>query len=118
MELTIIRGRTATVECTVYSLWTGQASSSIPANITGGTVKAYIKVRDGDADADALATINASLTTPLFGVCRVTIPAATSNAWSFQKVVIEVVAKTAGGEYIGNGVNDLVIKPNVGKTLF
>lgn len=118
MEIHIERGRDATIECTVYSLWTGQASSSVVANITGATVKAYIKKRSGDPDADALAVIDATLTTPLSGICQVTVLASLSNPWNYQRLVIEVVAKTAGGQYIGNGVNDLVIDPNVGKTLF
>ncbi len=118
MEITIIRGRTAVIECTVYDEWTGQASSSTPANITGATVKAFIKKRSGDPDADALATIDATLVTPLVGLCRVVIPAATSNPWNYQSLVIEVVAKKANGEYIGNGVNELKIDPNVGKILF
>lgn len=117
--MAIIRGRNATLECVVYSKWTGQASTSIPANLAGASVKCYIKKRPDDADSEVLIpVIDGSITDAVNGLVDVPITAANTNILSYQKVFFEVVAKTAGGVYIGNGVGELEIKPNVGKTLF
>lgn len=109
------------LECTVYSKWTGQASTSTPANLAGATVKCYIKKRPDDADTEVLipvANLVVTITDAGNGLCEVAIAPVDTNTLSYQKVFYEVVAKTAGGAYIGNGVGELEIKPNVGKTLF
>lgn len=117
----MIKGRDAVLEFTVYSKWTGQASTSTPANLAGASIKCYIKKRPDDSDTEVIipvANIVCTVTGAGDGLGEAAIAAADTNGLSYQKVFFEIVAKTAGGKYIGNGVGELEIKPNVGKTLF
>jgi hypothetical protein len=117
----MIKGRSTILECVVYSKWTGQASTSIPANLASATVKCYIKKRPDDDDTQVIipvVNLVATITDAVNGLVEITVAPADTNVLSYQKVYFEVVAKTAGGAYIGNGVGEIEIKPNVGKTLF
>jgi hypothetical protein len=114
----IIKGRTATIICTIYSYWNGETSTSTPANLNGATVKLIAKLQDSDSDASAVFTINGTVTDPLNGVCSFTIPAATTNVISQRALTVEAVAKLSDGSYVGGGIDILNIKPNVLKTLF
>jgi hypothetical protein len=116
MEL--IKGQSAKVQATVYSYWSGQAATSVLANLVGATIKTYIKERESDADSAALLTINGTVTDGPNGLCESAITAAQTNTLSFTRLVIETVAKLAGGDYIRSGVEPLILLPNVGKTLF
>lgn len=114
----IIKGQTAEIRCTVYSFWSGQPATSTLANLTGATINAYFKNRDGDADVDALFTIAGVNVDAANGLCKIVIPASSTNGLNNTKIVFEVVVKLSNGEYIRNGVQDLILQPNVGKTLF
>lgn len=114
----MIKGETKLIRGTVYSDWTGLVTTSTLANLTGATTKGYLKNRDTDSDAVAVATINGVNIDAVNGEVGVTIPAATTNALSQQKLWFEMVTKLADGSYIRSGAQELVLKPNVGKTLF
>lgn len=117
----LIKGATYTVQVTFYSYWSGQAATSIPANITGATLKLYAKLRDGDSDANALFVKNGTVVDGPNGIASFTIAAADTNYLSYASVAWEAVAKLADGTtYIRNGANHdaLNLLPNVGKTLF
>jgi hypothetical protein len=114
----IIKGSSVILESTVYSYWSGSVSSSITANLAGAIVKCYVKKRDGDSDANALLTINGTVTDTVNAICQVIITAAQTNGLSYPNVVFEIVVKLADGSYLRTGVEQLIIKPNVGKTLF
>ena len=43
MAQELIKGETGVFEGTAYSYWTGLASTSTVADITGATIKTYIK---------------------------------------------------------------------------
>jgi hypothetical protein len=120
----IVKGETATFEGTAYSYWTGVASTSTVADITGATIKTYIKRNINDADNAAVITITGTIVTPAAGLFRSTLLASDTNGlteitdkpvdWYFEHVVKLSDLTT----YIRSGVQFLTILPNVGKTLF
>jgi hypothetical protein len=116
--ITIVKGSSVDILATVYSYWTGDASTSVIANLTGSTINAYFKNRPGDSDANAVFTKGGVVTDPTNGICKVTIAAADTNTLSQPKLYYEIVIKMADGTYIRTGVQDIILDPNVGKTLF
>lgn len=118
MTHTIVKGSSFDVQLTIWSTWTGDAATSTLANLTGATGNVYFKQRPTDSDASALFTKAVSLVDPVNGTAKATVLAADTNERSQQKIVFEGVIKMADGTYIRTGVEDLVILPNVGKTLF
>lgn len=114
----IVKGASVKLTSTVYSYWSGNSATSILANLTGGTVKLYVKKRDGDSDADAILTKTGTITDAVNGVVDTLIAASDTNTLSFQNMVCEIVAKDNLGSYIRSGVLPFTLLPNVGKTLF
>lgn len=114
----IIKGATVQVVSTIYSYWTGETGTSIIANLTGASGNLYAKKRDGDLDANAVFTKAGVITDALNGVMTFTIAAADTNGLSLTPLVYEIVVKLQDGTYIRNGVQPLILKANVGKTLF
>lgn len=120
----IVKGETAIFSGVAYSYWSGVASTSTLADITGSTIKTYIKKNVNDADGAAVATLTGTVTSGPAGTFTSTLPASTSNAWTeiTDKSVdwfLEHVVKLADGTtYIRSGVQFLSILPNLGKTLF
>lgn len=113
----IIKGSSVKVTCKIWKNWTGQVSTSEPANLTAGSVKLYAKIRPTDSDASALFTKISTLTDPLNGLCEIPIDAADTNGLSHYALCYEIVAKLATGSIIRNGVKPLNLKQNVLKTL-
>lgn len=115
----MIKGETKKFRARVYSDWTGLAATSTKANLTGATTKGYFKNRDTDSDAAAVATKDGVNFDAVNGVVDVTLAAGDTNALSQQKLWMEIVVKLADGTtYIRSGARELVLLPNVGKTLF
>lgn len=114
----IIKGSSVTDLFTVYSYWTGTASTSTIADITGATIKLYVKLRAEDADVDALLTLNGAVTDGINGIGNVPFAAADTNTIPFSNVFYEIVVKLTSGSFIRSGVQPFNIKPNVMKTLF
>lgn len=119
MALRLVRGKTAKLTYLVYSIWTGIAATSTLANISGSTTKVYFKNKESDSDAEALFTLNGTIVDGPNGSGEVLIPAANTNELYQQKIVYEVVCKLSDGTtYIRGGSEDMILEPNVGKTLF
>lgn len=116
MEL--VKGSSVKIVNTVYSNWTGDATTSLIANLTGATINMYVKKRDGDSDANALLTKSGNVTDAVNGVCEVVVAAGDTNNLSYMNLVYEIVVKLSDGTYVRSGVNLFTLLPNVGKTLF
>lgn len=114
----IIKGQSVSIISTVYSNWTGNPATSTIADITGSTIKMYVKVRETDLDAAAVLTLNGAVTDGPNGICTVPIAASDTNALSYTDIFYEIVVKLADGTYQRNGVQLFNLKPNLGKTLF
>ncbi|HQQ81947.1 MAG TPA: hypothetical protein PK059_02100 [Cyclobacteriaceae bacterium] len=114
----IVKGSTVVISSTVYSTWTGQASTSTVADITGATINAYFKNSEFDADGSAVFTKTGSVVSGPAGTLTVTIAATDTNTLTQKYLVYEIVVKTSGGSYIRSGVDELTMLSNVGKTLF
>lgn len=114
----IVKGQTFEISLTVYSVWTGDLSTSTVTNLTAATIKCYVKKRDGDPDSAAILTINGALVDAINGLAKINFTAADTNSLSYANLVMEVVTKLADGTFIRTGVEPFDIKPNVGKTLF
>ena len=110
----LIKGNSLTIDCVVYT----DQDLLLIANLTGATIKLYVKKKDNDLDINAILNKTGTVTGATTGQCQVTITAAESNALTYQKLALEIVAKLADGTYIRTGVVDLNLFPNVGKTLF
>lgn len=120
----IIKGETASLESTVYSYWSGTASSSTIADITGSTIKCYIKRNYTDADVSAVLTLTGAIVSGPAGTCRVPVTATDTNTLTeitdravdwYYEIVVKLADATT---YIRSGVRVVTILPNVGKTLF
>jgi hypothetical protein len=119
MEL--VKGSDATVGGTVYILWTGVASSSTiatPTQMTGATVKFYVKRSNNDLDAAAILTINGTVVSTTLATVQAVITAAQTNALTYQGLVCEMVTKLSDGTFQRSGSEPFNLLPNVGKTLF
>lgn len=114
----VIKGSTFKIIQVVYSYWSGQADTSTLANITGSTIKLFLKQRDSDPDSAALLTLNGTVTDGPNGECEVAFTAANTNDLSYSSLVYEVVVKLADSSYLRSGVLPFILKPNVGKVLF
>lgn len=118
MAIEIIKGRTATLSGVVYSTWTGYASTSTVADISGGTVKAYFKNSEFDLDASAVVTLTGSVVSGPAGTYTVPILASDTNALTQRDLFYEVVVKVGATTYYGSGSDVITLLNNVGKTLF
>jgi leucyl aminopeptidase (aminopeptidase T) len=114
----IVKGSSVKVVGTVYSDWTGTVATSTVADLTGGTIKMFVKLRATDLDADALLTISGTVTNGPLGLCEVVVPASSTNTITYNDLFYEVVAKLAIGTYYRTGVLYFNLKPNVAKVLF
>lgn len=117
--MNIIKGSTAVLQFTTYSYWSGDPATSTVANITGATIKAFIKQREGDADAAVvIPVIIGAVVDGINGIGSIPLTAANTNDLSYKSLVMEIVVKMADGTtYIRSGVFPLVIDSNVAKTL-
>lgn len=115
----IVRGSSNEVAFTAYKVWAKDVDSRQVADITGSTIKMFIKARATDPDSAAILTLNGVVVDGVNGKGKVVITAANTNNLSYQSLVYEIVTKLADGiTYIRNGVQDLNINMNVGKVLF
>ena len=117
----IVKGETASIDGTVYSNWTGVASTSTVANVTGGAVSCLVKRNYTDADNQAILTLAGSVVSGAAGT--VTVPIAASDTNVLTDIVLnqvdwyyEVLVKV-GTTYYRSGVQFITILPHVIKTL-
>ena len=117
----VIKGSSIAVGGTVYTYWTGDASTSVLATsvqMTGATVNLYVKQRETDSDANAILTKSGSVLDLNAATVQASVLASDTNILSYQNMVCELVVKLSDGTYHRSGVVPFVLKPNVGKTLF
>lgn len=117
----IVKGETASIDGTVYSYWSGVASTSTVANVTGGAVSCLVKRNYTDADNQAVLTLAGSVVSGPAGTVTVPIAASDTNAlteisqnqvdWYFE-ILVKV-----GTTYYRTGVQFLTILPHAIKTL-
>jgi hypothetical protein len=120
----IVKGETGSFESVVYSYWSGSASTSTIADVTGATIKCYIKRNINDADGSAVLTLTGSVVLGPSGTIRVPIAAGDTNGLTeivdrgVDWYAEQVVKMADGTTYIRSGVQPITVLPNVGKTLF
>lgn len=117
----IVKGETASISGTVYSYWTGIASTSTIADVTGGTVTCIVKRNYTDADNASVLTLSGSVVSGPAGTVIVPIAASDTNGlmditqnpvdWYYEVVV--KVSTT----YYRTGVQLITILPHAIKTL-
>jgi large exoprotein involved in heme utilization and adhesion len=117
----IVKGESASINGTVYSYWSGVASTSTIADVTGGSVSCLIKRNYTDNDNQAVLTLTGSVVSGPAGTVTVAITAAATNALTditsnqvdwYYEVLVKV-----GTTYYRTGVQFISILPHAIKTL-
>jgi hypothetical protein len=117
----VIKGSSFAIGGTVYTVWTGDASTSTiatPVQMTGATVKLFVKQRETDSDANAILNISGTVVSTSLATVQASVTAAQTNDLSYQNLVFELVTKLSDGTFHRSGVDAFNLKPNVCKTLF
>jgi hypothetical protein len=110
----LVKGSSAKFVGTVYL----DNAKTILASLIGATVKLYVKARATDTDANALFTVNGSVTSTQLATYEAAITAANTNSLQYNKIFGEVVIKLNDGTFIRTGVVEIALDENVMKTLF
>jgi len=118
MVIEIIKGSDLSIAAVVYNEWTGNIATSLPANLTGATVRAIFKDSLNDTDAQELFNVTCTIVDALNGIISIPITAAQTNNQSLNKIYFQVAAKLASGIFRKSEVQSLVLKQNIYLTLF
>lgn len=108
----VVRGSTFDITGTV----TG--SNGAAQDITGATIKCYVKRLASDPDSAILLNKTGAAVVAASGTYRVSFTASDTNSLDYGTYAVEVVVKLASGDFIRNGENVLLITQNVLRTLF
>jgi hypothetical protein len=114
----IIKGSAFDIEATIYRVWTGDLSTSVPEDLTDAEVKCIVKIGVSDKDSDAVLTKDGVITDAVEGLCTVSFDADDTNDLSYAKIYYEIVAKLADGKIRRTGLKELYINSNLMKDLF
>lgn len=115
----VVKGSGFSIEHTFYKKWTGDETTSEPANLTGATIKTIVKIRASDPDSAALINKVGTITDAVNGKAITSYSGADTNGLSYSTLYYESVAKLAdGATFVRGGVRKLTLLPNVLKTLF
>lgn len=113
----IVKGATQKITHVIYSKWTGDAATSILANLTGGSLKTYFKQRDTDSDASAILVIDGAVTDAVNGGAETNITPAQTISLSQAKLWVQTVAKDSVGANHRSTPELVDLVPTVGKTV-
>lgn len=115
MNFPVIKGSAQLFTGTVYS----DDVNNIIQDLTGATVKAYVKVSISDSDANALQTITCTVSNPTSGVWTFVLTSATTNALTQSAIYFDVVAKLSDGvTYIKSGPQTISLIASGNQSLF
>lgn len=117
MKTEVVKGSTVAIQSTVYA----DIDNTIPADITGADITVLVKKLASDPDSATLITKvvggGVTITSGPEGLCETILSALDMNNLSYNSVFYEILVNLATGVYIRSGVEEIVLKPNLIKTL-
>jgi hypothetical protein len=117
MKAEVVKGSTVKIESTVYS----DIDLNLAVSITGSTITVLVKKSPNDLDAVALLTKTIGTGVTIIdgpaGRFDTLLAASELNDLSYSSIYFESLCKLSTGEHIRSGIEEIVIRPNLIKTL-